>query len=769
MKKTLSNLIKTGITVASLVLALTASTWAGYEEISQSSKETKSIDSSTKRDKILVITNSNIYGSISSSLNTYAQDLESEDYYVIKAKGKDGTSQELKDFIKKYYDGTVTTGLTGVILISDLPTYTQSGTLTDMYFMDMDGEGSTSPEIWVGRLATNKLSSGKTGKTEGKLLQDYFTRNHNYRVGALSLPQHKGLVYDSSDTNLQNAYSSYSPYSTDFSGKLSEGYEWIHLEGSLSTTTAAKAAQKFVFSNGDAITYSAIKKKNPQVVFYTLFSPYSGTYTTANYIGGYCVFANSYGLAAIARTGSATGTYDKTGTLYEKLGKGGKRRSLGSAFLSALQDTFNNGSSVYDLTILGDPTLSIDPPIAAITTGYPTIDGNDVTFSGTGSLKNETSLGIAYYCWSSSDGTIDSSNLASNTHTQLDIPSGEYNVYFKVLDNYNRWSSPANKIFTVGTVSEKKPLETPILTATPQSPTSILLSWTDASGGNAKGGFQIEQKKSTASTWSVLTTKAYDSTTTTYTYTSTDLSEGTTYTFQVRALAEKGSSTYTDSEYASAQASTSSSKLTAPVISSDYTPTISSITLSGTWTDTSSGVGGDYIKLKRRISTGESWSSWTELSTSTSTLPAAASWTYTDSGLTAGKRYQYQAMVVAKGTYTSSDYSASKEASTKALDKLSTPTNKSPSNITKNSIKVNWDWMDNSSGQAKEFKIQRKTGSSGWGNEMTAGLSERYYSYTGLNKNTKYYFRVQAIIDPSSTTYSSSEWSEIKSATTSSS
>ena len=36
MKKMLSNLIKTGITVVSLTLVLTAQAWAGYEEISNS-------------------------------------------------------------------------------------------------------------------------------------------------------------------------------------------------------------------------------------------------------------------------------------------------------------------------------------------------------------------------------------------------------------------------------------------------------------------------------------------------------------------------------------------------------------------------------------------------------------------------------------------------------------------------------------------------------------------------------------------------------------
>ena len=143
---------------------------------------------------------------------------------------------------------------------------------TGKYTAHSAGTGDIEPDIWVGRIATNKLSSSQTGKTEGNLLVNYFTRNHNYRTGTLSLPQHKGLIYNSSDKNLKEAYFSPLPSesSTNFLGELSTGYEWTHLEGS--SPAAKKPAEKFVFANSkEEITYKNIKRPTLKL-FFTLYS-----------------------------------------------------------------------------------------------------------------------------------------------------------------------------------------------------------------------------------------------------------------------------------------------------------------------------------------------------------------------------------------------------------------------------------------------------------------------------------------------------------------
>ena len=149
MKKILSNLIKTGITAVSLTLVLTASAWAGYVQIYQSDKETKS-DGTTQRDKILVVVNKGIYNSISDSIATYKNDLEAEEYHIIIATDEETeteTPKQLKAFIKKYYDGTITSGLTGVVLVGNLPKgknidkLKKATSLTDdTFYRDMDGD-----------------------------------------------------------------------------------------------------------------------------------------------------------------------------------------------------------------------------------------------------------------------------------------------------------------------------------------------------------------------------------------------------------------------------------------------------------------------------------------------------------------------------------------------------------------------------------------------------------------------------------------------------
>ena len=252
MKKTLSNLIKTGITVISLTLVLTASAWAGYVQIYQSDKETKS-DGTTQRDKILVVVNKGIYNSISDSIATYKNDLEAEEYHIIIATDEETeteTPKQLKAFIKKYYDGTITSGLTGVVLVGNLPKgknidkLKKATSLTDdTFYRDMDGDGEKKNVIWLGRIDVSKLTN--TGKSESLCLRDYFKRNHNYRIGKADLPSHKGLAYYSHQTaegkresNIDKAgYAIITEVKKDFSAsdfkaKLSDvnGYEWVYLE-----------------------------------------------------------------------------------------------------------------------------------------------------------------------------------------------------------------------------------------------------------------------------------------------------------------------------------------------------------------------------------------------------------------------------------------------------------------------------------------------------------------------------------------------------------
>ncbi|MDO8747827.1 MAG: hypothetical protein Q7J72_01775, partial [Candidatus Omnitrophota bacterium] len=500
MKKTLYNLIKTGITVVSLTLVLTASAWAGYVQIYQSDKETKS-DGTTQRDKILVVVNKGIYSSISASITTYKNDLESEDYYVIVATDEETeteTPEQLKDFIKKYYDGTLTSGLTGVVLIGDLPKGTPiyprkyKKFPDDVFYRDINGDGMTKPDIWLGRIDASKLT--KTGKSEKTSLEDYFRRNHNYRIGKADLPSHRGLAYIStgraSFNSLEKAgYDSVTEVlpkdssTSDFKAKLNDtnGYEWIYLAGthpgySGHSGVASSRVTYFYFrKNKDDkgtklynTSFYGSDKINPKALFYYLSGVYSGMYTYNDYIAGYCVIGNDYGLAAIVPTGNAAFLAEAFARsnkyFYDKLGRDKNRKNIGEAFLSQSQYLFEqneNSQAVMSsfTTILGDPTLTIDPPIADISEPIiGAINGSEhpVTLSGSGHLNNDTSATITGYAWRSKDDKVSFSDSSSSGPT-ASLSAGEYTVYFKVKDSYGRWSSEAEKTFTIGSNNTEGP------------------------------------------------------------------------------------------------------------------------------------------------------------------------------------------------------------------------------------------------------------------------------------------------------------------------
>ena len=207
---------------------------------------------------VAVVINADLHSQIQTSIDQYALDLADDGYAVEQILWSGGNYEDLRDTLT---DRWITSGLVGALLVGDLPVawcelnvWDPEEFPIDYYFMELDGtwsdsdfdglleglsagSGDLGPEIWVGRLAAFSLVWGN----EAQLLQNYFTKNHNYRIGNLSLP-HRALSFvdddweDFGDCDLYYAYGDVTviadvneTIAANYKQRLLQNYEWIHL------------------------------------------------------------------------------------------------------------------------------------------------------------------------------------------------------------------------------------------------------------------------------------------------------------------------------------------------------------------------------------------------------------------------------------------------------------------------------------------------------------------------------------------------------------
>jgi hypothetical protein len=343
----------------------------------------------------LIVVNSSIEGAIQPSLNQYVSDLEAEGYSVSIYAIEGGKPNDLRTLLQ----GQLSDGLVGCILIGDLPVpwYQMNDDFhgyaefpIDLYYMDLDGawidsdgdgkydghfdgSGDQEPEIWVGRLTASSLTGD-----EATLLQNYFAKNHSYRTGGLSL-NNRALNYVD-DTwayhpewyqGLEYAFSNITivqdPVTTtagDYENRLAENYEWIQVMAHSSSC----GCQRFEKDGSWSYVYSSdIKSIDPKAFFYNLYSCSACRYVETDYIGGWYVFADTYGLAAIGSTKIGGMRYFED--FYIPLAEG---KNLGQCFKEWFIGQSPYGLTerqwFYGMTLLGDPTLK---PLAATYSPQP--------------------------------------------------------------------------------------------------------------------------------------------------------------------------------------------------------------------------------------------------------------------------------------------------------------------------------------------------------------------------------------------------------------
>lgn len=439
--------------------------------------------SATGSQSVAILVNYNIYDAIyQASLKQYIADLEAEDYRVtvVKVTTPLCYPQEIKDYLKQLYSSS--RGLKGVLFVGDFSSayfeisndYKKYGFVRfpiDLFFMDLDGTwqsannffytthtGNLFPEIWVGRIVASANKNPTMDQVA--LLKNYFAKNHAYRTGTLPVKIRQcalGYIDDdwtaaSYNYALNRAYPNSSvTYITnkattnaaDYKNRLKENYEWIHVFVH-SSTVYHNFKIKGNFEIPQVSRYD-IQAIDPMALFYNLFACSNCLYT-ANCMGNEYILAKTNGLLAVGST--KTGAMDHPANFYDRIGLN-SRQNMGEGlkgwFSNFDLSNFNTRCWFYGMTILGDPTLTLDPPIASITSNVSSslMVGQAVSLSGSGKI---TSGSITAYSWRSSiNGFLNSGSSFSTTALKL----GTHDIFFKVKDSKGRWSSEAKFTLTV--------------------------------------------------------------------------------------------------------------------------------------------------------------------------------------------------------------------------------------------------------------------------------------------------------------------------------
>jgi hypothetical protein len=346
--------------------------------------------------QVYILVNSTIYRGLEESLERWMRDVETTGFNVTLHVITQGSASEIRTLLQN------ASNLVGCLMVGDIPYAIYETTYeyprgvshyetfpTDLYYMDLNGiwldvdgnglfdthEGDIAPEIWVSRLRASPLSGN-----EVQLLRNYFDKNHDYRVGNLTLPQ-RALIYT-------DHYFNY--YTYDLTPKtesiLKEVFDEVEVVAYPQETTAEDYLMRLqrgwtlvrlcVHSGGFGHYFGNqtdgkvepldIKRNDPKAFFYIITSCGNFDYRQRDYIGGWYVFSKSYGLIAIGESGA----HDLFAVLPEEFFLRLKGECFGQAYLHYLRKCVEEGAridSVHNAVMLGDPLLTIYPRAPAET------------------------------------------------------------------------------------------------------------------------------------------------------------------------------------------------------------------------------------------------------------------------------------------------------------------------------------------------------------------------------------------------------------------
>ena len=346
---------------------------------------------------VAVVVEQSLYPNISTALTTFVNDLIADDFDVLLIEWGGGTPEILKDSLIAWWQDSLAQG---AVLIGDLPVawyelyedFNDDGipdnpTMVDfpcdLFYMDMDGtwedqdhdgmydlhEGNTAAEFWVGELRASELSG-----SESDLVNNYLAKNHAYRQGTLVLPS-LGLNYIDDDWSggasvwgeaLRTAFGSVQTISEinatnadDYLLRLDTAYAFIQV-----AVHSSPFVHAFKENNGNSWGYIQnweIRNTDPMAYFVNLFACSNCRFVETDYMGGWYLFGNTYGLGAIGSTKTGAMLYFED--YYPVLGDMGTFGEALAHWISLHGDMSGHvmwsRSWFYGMCHLGDPTLRI--------------------------------------------------------------------------------------------------------------------------------------------------------------------------------------------------------------------------------------------------------------------------------------------------------------------------------------------------------------------------------------------------------------------------
>jgi len=341
---------------------------------------------------IIIFFETNILDELENEISLYQSNLVNVGFNVLAIEITGGTAEDIKnEIVNSWNEGY---NITGAVLIGELPTAwfhhendfdgNPAEFPCDLYLMDLDGswidtdydgkydshtdgQGDTSPEIYIGRIDASNIPGD-----EIMILRDYFQKVDDYWKGNI-ITTDFGLTYTDEDwagySDMRNdigyAYPEYEPIwypnvdRDDYiNNRLPGTYEFIQL-------ACHSWSGGHSFTSGGYAYSNEIRYSPPMALFYNLFCCGTLRFTDYNCVGNaYILDTNSPSLTVIGSTKS--GSMLDFRYFYEPLGQ---NHSFGKSFQKWFEyeapysDTaggYNDISWFYGMTILGDPTLYIN-------------------------------------------------------------------------------------------------------------------------------------------------------------------------------------------------------------------------------------------------------------------------------------------------------------------------------------------------------------------------------------------------------------------------
>ena len=359
--------------------------------------------------------------------------------------------------------------------------------------------------------------------------------------------------------------------------------------------------------------------------------------------------------------------------------------------------------------------------------GTPTV--SSLTLGWTDNSDSETGFQIERSLTSGSGFVLIHTTAANvNSYVNTGLNDGIQYFYRVRATNLAGQSGYSNE--ASGTTVLAPPAAPSGLTVGSATVSSLTLGWTDNS--DSETGFVIERSLTSGSGYSTIYTTGVNVTS----YVNTGLNDGTQYYYRVRATNAAGPSANSNE----ASGTTLLAPPDAPTGLSVGTPTVSSLTLG--WTDNSDSETG--FQIERSLTSG---SGFVLIHTTAANVNS-----YVNTGLNDGIQYFYRV----RATNLAGQSGYSNEASgTTVLAPPAAPSGLNVGNPTTSTLQL--DWTDNSDNETG-FEVERSlTVVGGYSLVTTAPANATNLTDTGLEDDTRYYYRVRAINAAGPSSYSNTD------------